>query len=61
MIPTKTDYYRRRAMEHRQLANKANSSKSRAEHEQIAGAYARLAKRYRLQQIFIVKQAQALA
>ncbi|BAK67851.1 hypothetical protein SLG_31760 [Sphingobium sp. SYK-6] len=55
MIPTRHDYYRRRAREHRKLALAAGQSEQRAMHDQLVRAYDALAKQYRLRQIVRLK------
>ena len=50
MIPTRYEYYRRRAREHRDLARGAASTEQRAMHEKLVGAYGELARKYRTRQ-----------
>ena len=50
MIPTRYDYYRRRAREHRALAKHAASHEQRAIHEKLVSAYGELARKYRTRQ-----------
>jgi hypothetical protein len=50
MIPTRHDYYRRRALEHRRLALDCEELEQRAMHGRLGDAYAVLARRYRLRQ-----------
>lgn len=50
MIPTRYDYYRRRAREHRNLAQDAASTEQRAMHEKLVSAYGELARKYRTRQ-----------
>ena len=50
MIPTRYDYYRRRAREHRDLAQGAASTEQRAMHEKLVSAYGELARKYRTRQ-----------
>jgi hypothetical protein len=51
MIPTKHDYYKRRAREHRRLASSAADADERMMHDRLVEAYTALARKYRLRQI----------
>lgn len=55
MIPTRHDYYKRRAREHRLLATRAQNDEDRAMHDRIAGAYTGLARQHGLRQILSLK------
>lgn len=50
MIPTRHDYYRRRAREHRDLAAKATDGERRQMHQRLMGVYAQMARDSRLRQ-----------
>lgn len=50
MIPTRHDYYKRRAREHRRLASLSTCVEQRLAHEKLVEAYLTLARRYRLKQ-----------
>lgn len=50
MIPTRHDYYRRRAREHRKLALSAIDGEMRQMHEKLVTVYCRLASDSRLRQ-----------
>ena len=50
MIPTRHDYYRRRAREHRQLAARAIDGELRQMHERLVGVYTQMARDSRLRQ-----------
>lgn len=54
-MPTRYEYYKARAREHRQLAAKALHPEDRAMHEQLVKAYTGLAKEHRLRQVFTLK------
>ena len=55
MIPTRHDYYRRRASEHRGLALAARQPDQRAMHDQLMRAYDGLARRYQLREVVILR------
>jgi hypothetical protein len=55
MIPTRHDYYRRRAREHRSLALSASQPEMRAMHDRLVFAYEGLARRYLLRQVVKLK------
>jgi hypothetical protein len=55
MIPTRHDYYRRRAREHRNLALSASHPEMRAMHDQLMRAYDGLARRYLLREVVKLK------
>lgn len=55
MIPTRHDYYKRRAREHRQLAGSAPTDADREMHERLVEAYAGLARKYGLRQTLTIK------
>lgn len=50
MIPTRHDYYRRRAREHRLLALRAIDDELRQMHERLVGVYTKMARDSRLRQ-----------
>ncbi|MDD3800404.1 MAG: hypothetical protein PHE36_14635 [Novosphingobium sp.] len=50
MIPTRYEYYRARAREHRALAQRAASPEQRTMHDRLVGAYTGLARKYALRQ-----------
>ena len=50
MIPTRYDYYRSRAREHRRLAQRAANEDQRSMHDRLVGAYTDLARKYALRQ-----------
>ena len=50
MIPTRYDYYRSRAREHRRLAQCAANEDQRSMHDRLVGAYTDLARKYALRQ-----------
>ena len=50
MIPTRYDYYRARAREHRTLAARATDAEQRSMHDRLVGAYTELARKYALRQ-----------
>jgi hypothetical protein len=51
MIPSRHDYYRRRANEHRALADAAPPGAQRAMHDILVEAYLNLAREARLRQV----------
>jgi len=55
MIPTRHDYYRRRADEHQRLAGIADAPSQRAMHTQLVEAYRGLARQSRLKQVVTLK------
>ncbi len=55
MIPTRHDYYRRRAREHRRLALAATAPEDRAMHDQLVTAYNGLARRYLLREVVTLR------
>jgi hypothetical protein len=55
MIPTRHDYYKRRAREHRALAGRAASAKDRAMHSTLVEAYLGLARQHGLRQRISVR------
>lgn len=55
MIPTRHEYYRRRATEHRRLALAATAPDQRAMHDRLVDAYAGLARQYRLREVVTLK------
>ncbi|MCB2060695.1 MAG: hypothetical protein R3E09_00680 [Novosphingobium sp.] len=50
MIPTRYDYYRACAREHRLLAQGAPNEDQRLMHDRLVGAYTHLARKYALRQ-----------
>lgn len=54
-MPTRYDYYKRRAREHRLLATNALHDEGRAMHERLAKTYGELARKYCLRQVLRVK------
>lgn len=54
-MPTRYDYYKRRAREHRLLATHALHDEGRAMHERLANTYRELARKYCLRQVLTVK------
>ena len=55
MMPTRYDYYKRRAHEHWLLATHAQHDDGRAMHQRLANTYRELARKYRLRQVLMVK------
>ncbi len=55
MIPTRHDYYRRRAREHRSLALSTNQPEQRAMHDQLMRAYDGLARQYQMREVLVLK------
>lgn len=51
MIPSNYDYYRRRAQEHRILAQSASEPGKRSMHDRLRDAYMGLARQSRLRQV----------
>ena len=47
MIPTRYEYYCRRAREHQSLAERSADPEQRDMHQRLIGAYGELADRYR--------------
>jgi len=60
-VPTRYDYYKARAREHRQLAAKAMNAEDRAMHERLVKAYTGLAREHCLRQVLTLKVDAALA
>lgn len=54
-IPTRYDYYKARAREHRQLAAKAMNDDERTMHERLVKAYLGLAREHCLRQVLTLK------
>ncbi len=50
MIPTRHDYYRRRAREHRLLATRTPDDEVRQMHERLVSVYTQMARDSRLRQ-----------
>lgn len=57
MIPSRHEYYRRRAKEHRLLARAANLPEIRAMHDRLVEAYTGLAKLHRPRKLLYLKPA----
>ena len=55
MIPTRHEYYRRRAREHHRLALAAAAPEQRSMHARLVEAYGELARQYRLRQVIKLK------
>ena len=55
MIPTRHDYYKRRAREHRHLAATAAYDEDREMHERLVDAYTKLARKHGLRQVVTLK------
>ena len=55
MIPTRYDYYRNRAREHRQLAQTAAEPEQRSMHDRLVRAYSDLARQSRLRHVVRLK------
>lgn len=55
MIPTRHDYYRRRAREHRGLALATRQPDQRAMHDRLMRAYDGLARHYQLREVVVLK------
>lgn len=56
-MPTRYDYYKARAREHRVLAAKAPNAQERAMHTNLVTAYQALAREHCLRQVLTVKAA----
>ena len=54
-VPTRYDYYKARAREHRQLAARASNDDQRTMHERLVGAYMKLAQEHCLRQVLTLK------
>lgn len=54
-VPTRYDYYKARAREHRVLAAKALNVDERSMHERLVKAYMKLAKEHCLRQVLTLK------
>ncbi len=54
-LPTRYDYYKARAREHRLLAAKALNGEERSMHERLVRAYMKLAKEHCLRQVLTLK------
>ncbi len=61
MIPTRHDYYRRRAREHRLLAARAVDGERRQMHERLVDVYTQMARDSRLRQNISLRPGIALA
>ena len=55
MIPSKYDYYRRRAQEHRRLALRSSEPDQRSMHDRLREAYMGLARQSRRRQVLSLK------
>lgn len=54
-IPTRYDYYKARAREHRLLAAKAMNADERTMHERLVKVYMKLARQHCLRQVLTLK------
>lgn len=55
MIPSRYDYYRQRAREHRELSQSAGEAVQRTMHDRICEAYMGLARQSRRRQVLSLK------
>ena len=55
MIPRNYDYYRRRANEHRVLAQRARAPEQRGMHDRLRDAYMGLARQSRRREVLTLK------
>lgn len=60
-IPTRYDYYKARAREHRLLAARAKNADERTMHERLVNAYVGLAQQHCLRQVLTLKVGEAAA